>query len=763
MQTGFRLLGLVAAVAAATAAPLAAQQRAGLQPFGSIEEALMSGGILAGRSGPQSVNWINRGQEFSYTRVNPQTRVAEVRRYNPGTLSDELLFDNRALMLPGTTEPLDYQSFDWAADSRHIMFQANFRPIYRRSGLSDFYLYDVQTKALRLAAKDARTAELAPDGSLVGFERGGNMYVYDLSKNAERALTTEGNDSVFNGVHDWVYEEEFGEAQAWKWSPDSRWIAFWQTDERGVPFVQITNYEGHHPTWVRINYPKVGDHNPQVKIGVVDARTGERRWLETGNADDHYIPRVYWTSDPNTLAVVGMNRLQNHLRLYFFNVADGSKRLVMEETSKTWIDVYDFFGGVNDFFTFPEGLREFFWLSDRDGYQHLYRYAYDGKLLKQVTKGPFTVTNVEGIDPATKTVYYVSTEVSPLERHLYSVNFDGGAKRRLTQQPGTHNINMAPGGKTFIDSWSNVGTVRQVELWSTAGKKLATLENNAATTQWLTTHLYSPQFNFSFTTSDGQKLDGYLIRPPAMDSTKKYPVLISIYGGPGSQQVYNSWNSSGWYQYLAQQGYIVAGLNNRGSGNYSSQFMKMVYKDLGHWESNDFAELAKYLARQPWVDGQHIGIQGTSYGGYSTVYSVLKYPDVFALGLANSPVTDMRLYDTIYTERYMGLLEGTDTMAYHNASTLPMAGNLKAHLLLIHSAMDENVHPQNTMQLLTALENAGKDAELRFYPPGAHGAAYNRPSYFLITKQNTNEMCEWLKPPCREANLNAAAQAPASR
>ena len=313
---------------------------------------------------------------------------------------------------------------------------------------------------------------------------------------------------------------------------------------------------------------------------------------------------------------------------------------------------------------------------------------------------------------------------------------------------------MAPGGRTFIDSWSNVGSHRQVELWSTAGKKLATLEDNAATTQWLTTHIYSPQHNFSFTTSDGVNLDAFVIRPPAMDSTRKYPVLISIYGGPGSQQVYNSWNSNGWYQWLAQQGYIVAGLNNRGSGNYSSQFMKMVYKDLGHWESNDFAELAKYLAKQPYVDGQHIGIQGTSYGGYSTVYAMLKYPDVFALGLANSPGTDWRLYDTIYTERYMGLLEA-DTMAYHRASTLPMAGNLKGHLLLIHSAMDENVHPQNTMQLLTALENAGKDAELRFYPPGAHGAAYNRASYFLITKQNTNEMCEWLKPGCREANLNA--------
>jgi len=750
---------MIAAAAVLLASPVVAQQPSNTakQRFGSIEEALVAGRILAGAPGPISVNWLNGGRAFSYTRANPQTQADEVRRFDPNTQQDELLFDNRVLTLPGTTEPLDYRSFQWAPDSRHIMFQANFRPIYRRSGLSDFYLYDVQTKQLRLAAKDARTAELAPSGALVGFERGGNMYVYDLASSRERALTTEGNDSVFNGVHDWVYEEEYGEAQAWKWSPDSRFIAFWQTDERGVPFVQLTNYEGHHPTYVKINYPEVGDHNPQVKIGVVDVQTGERRWLETADANDYYIPRIYWTSDPNTLAVVTQNRPENMVRLYFFDVRTGSRRLVMQETSKTWIDVYDFYAGINDFFTFPAGLREFFWVSDRDGYQHVYRYGYDGKLINQVTKGPFTVTRVEAVHPATKTLYYSSTEVSPLQRQLYAIHFDGSGKRRLTETPGTHEIDMAPNGAFYIDRWSSTTQPRQIELWSSAGRKLKTLEANPQTTAWLQTHVYSPQENFSFTTSDGVKLDGSMIKPPDMvtDGSKKYPVLLSIYGGPGSQQVYDSWDSNGWYQWLAQQGYIVVGLNNRGTNNYSRDFMKIVYGDLGHWESHDFAEAARYLAKQPYVDGAHIGIQGTSYGGYSTVYTVLKYPDVFALGIANSPVTDWSLYDTIYTERYMGLLETpADSARYRSASTLPMAGNLKAHLLLIHSAMDENVHPQNTMQLLTALANANKDAALRFFPPGAHGAAYNRQSYFLITKDYTNAMCTYLKPGCVATRLN---------
>jgi len=762
-QTSRRRVAAAAVFALAVALPLRAQQP-GKQRFASIEEALAASRSLAGPSGPASVNWIEKGARFSYARLNAQTRAEEVRLYDPATLQDQLLFDNRALMLPGSTEPLVYNDFQWAADSRHILFQANFRPIYRNSGLADFYLYDVQTKALRLAVKDARTAELAPDGSIVGFERGGNMYVYDLAGSAERPLTTDGTDSIFNGVHDWVYEEEFGEAQAWKWSPDSRYIAYWQTDERQVPFVQLTNYEGQPPSWVRINYPKVGEHNPEVKIGVADVRSGEKHWFVPANPADTYVPRVYWTSEPGTLAIVTLNRRQNQMRLYFFDVRSGQSRVVLEETSPTWIDVFDFFAGVNDFFTFPAGLREFFWLSDRDGYQHLYRYGYDGKLIDQVTKGPFTVTSIAAIDPATKTVYYVSTELSPLQRQLYAIRFDGSGKRRLTQTAGTHRIDMAPNGRTYIDSWSSTSQPRQVELWSSAGRKLTTFENGQATSQWLQTHVYAPQENFSFTTSDGVQLDGFMIRPPEMQPGKKYPVVLSIYGGPQSQQVYDSWSTSGYTQWMAQQGYIFVGLNNRGSGNYGARFEKIVYGNLGHWESHDFAEVARYMARQPYVDGSHIGIQGTSYGGYTTVFTLLSYPDVFVLGEANSAVTDMRLYDTIYTERYMGLLPEA-VKNYDAASTLNKVANLKGHLLLIHSAMDDNVHPQNTMQLLTALANAGKDAEVRFFPPGAHGAAYNRQSSYLIAKDNAAVACVWLKPDCAPDNLNtgdgAHAGAPA--
>jgi dipeptidyl-peptidase-4 len=543
-------------------------------------------------------------------------------------------------------------------------------------------------------------------------------------------------------------------AQAWRWSPDSRHIAYWQTDERQVPIVQLTDYQGKWPSWMKVAYPKVGDPNPKVRIGVVDVASGQTVWLETQNgADEEYIPRIYWTSDPNLLAVLTLNRRQNDARVYLYDVRDGSRRLVLHEQSKTYVDIFDFFAGVQDFLIFPAGMREFFWLSDRDGYQHLYRYDYQGKLLNQVTKGPFMVTRVEAIDPGSKTVYYSATEVSPLERHLYASKFDGKGKRKLTQAAGNHRFNMAPTGKYYIDTWSNTRQPRQVELWSTAPRKLATLEGNAAVNQWLAAHAYSPLELFKFTTTDGVTLDGSMLKPPDFDPAKQYPVIVSIYGGPGSQQVYNQFATSGWDQYLAQQGFIVVGLNNRGSGNYSRDFQKQVYRQLGKWEANDFAEVGKWLAQQPYVAADHLAIHGTSYGGYTTVYTMEQHPDVFRAGIANSPGTDWRLYDTIYTERYMGLLAENEA-GYQASSAVANAAKLKGYLLLIHSGLDENVHPQQTMQLLTALLEAGKDAELRFFPPGAHGAAFDMPSYMTMLKVYANTWCEHVATACTPVNLN---------
>jgi dipeptidyl-peptidase-4 len=738
------VIGLVIAL------PLGAQQR-----IGSVEEALGVTGQLAGRGGPPSLNWIDAGRRFSYTAMNAQSRALEVRAFDPASGSDELLFDPQGLVVPGTGEQLRYQSFTWSRDSRHVLFQTDFRPIYRNSGIADFYVYAVADASLTLAADDARTAELSPGGRLLGYEREGDLFVYDMVGRQERQLTTSGSETVWNGVYDWVYEEEFGLTQAWDWSPDGSRIAYWQTLVADVPTIQITDWEGQYPTWTVMPYPKVGQENSEVRIGVVDVDSGETRWMDPGIEGEYYVPRIYWTSDPNTLAVMTLNRLQNHLQLLFFDVRSGERRLVMEERSDAWIDVFDFFAQVMHYAYFPEGVEEFFWLSDRDGYNHLYRFAYDGRLLNQVTTGEWVVTRVEGVDPASRTIYYTGTEESPLERHLYAIGFDGTGKRRLTREAGTHSIDMSPSTGYYVDSWSSTTQPRTVELWTTDGgaRQVAVLESNPQVREFARTHAYSQRELFRFTTSYGVELDGSMIRPPDFDETERHPVLVAVYGGPGSQDVYNQWATDGWHQYLAQQGYVVVRLNNRGGGNYGRDFMEIVYRELGTHEAQDFAELGRWLASQTWVDGDRMAIQGTSYGGYATIMTLFRHPGVYALGIANSPLTDWSLYDTIYTERYLGLLaENPD--GYRASAVLTWVDGLEDQLLLIHSGMDENVHPQNTMQLLTALAVAGKDAELRFYPPGAHGAAFDYSSYVTMYEVYTNALCEHVAASCTPMNLN---------
>ncbi|HET6252606.1 MAG TPA: DPP IV N-terminal domain-containing protein [Puia sp.] len=711
------------------------------QPYSSLGDALRTGYfVLRGNAGPGDVNWIQGGNQYSFKEGT------DIHTFDPKTLEEKTVFTNGGLTFPGTGKPFAYESFQWSRDSKHLVFRTNLRRIYRNSGISDYYIYDLGSRQLQQAAKDARSAELSPDGSSVGIERNGNLFVYSFAAGAERQLTADatGDTAIFNGHYDWVYEEEFGQGQAWNWSKDSRYIAFWQFDERPVPVFQLTNYAGLHNEQIHIPIPQPGDANPLVRIGVVDVQTGKKVWLTPDETGDYYIPRIYWTSNPDELALMTLNRAQNHMKLYFFNVKTGEHRVVLEEQNSTWISVFDFYTNVNDMVYFPEKTKEFFWVSDRSGYYHVYRYGYDGKLINAVTTGNWDLIKVTGIDPDSKTIYYLSAEASPLEQQLYSIRYDGSGKKRLTQEAGYHDIDMSTSTAYYIDRYSNVHTPQQVELCNAQGKLLKRLEDNKAVSEFATTHLYSPKVMMRFRTTDGVDIDGYMVRPMNFDSTKKYPVVLTIYGGPESHGVYNSYETDGWQQWLAQNGYISVDINNRGVSNYGSKFMKVVYRQLGKWESHDFVEAAKYLGGLPYVDSSRMAIMGESYGGYATTYTVLTHPDVFKVAIANSPVTDWRLYDDIYTERYMGL-PADNADGYKNSSDMTHAGGLRAHLLLIHSMLDDNVHPANTMQLLTALTDAGKDVDLRIYPPGAHGAAYSWESWLLINEVSFGYLERYLK------------------
>ncbi|GAB3026070.1 S9 family peptidase [Spirosoma pulveris] len=700
------------------------------QPYSNLQQAIFSGGQLNGSSGPRSVNWIEGGNKFSF--IDGQSTIKTL---SPKDQKEEVVFDGSQLKFPGTDKLFTYGSFQWSKDSKNILFQSNFRPVYRRSGISDYYVYAVADKSLKLVAKDAQTAELAPDGSKVGYERGGNLFVFDFATQKEAQLTDDAKPAFYNGRFGWAYEEEFGLAQAWDWSPDSKFIAFWQSDEREVPIYKLTDYKGFDEKFDSLPYPRVGDKNPTVRIGVIEIANKAKQWMKV-DLGDGYIPRIYWTSQEGQLALMHLNRKQNHLRLFMANARTGEARQIMEEKSTTWVDVFDFFAGINHLIYFPAGVQEFYWVSDRDGFAHLYRYDYTGKLLNAVTSGKWEVSYVHHIDPKTKKVYFTSTEASPLERQLFVADVDGKNKRRLTTVPGKHAVNFSPNGQYFIDRYSNISTPTQVELRDVKGQLIKALETNKKVSDYVASHGYSPKELTHFTTTDGQQIDISIIKPADFDPNKKYPVVMDIYGGPGAQSVYNEFATTSWHQWLAQTGYIVVGVNNRGSGGYGREFEKVVYEKLGKYESLDFAEAAAYLAKQPWVDGNRMAIRGHSYGGYMSSYTMLTHPGVFKVSLVGAPVTDWRLYDSIYTERYMGLIPENEEK-YKASAVTSYAKNLAGKMFIAHSTMDENVHVRNTFQLMNALEDAGKDADLRIYPPGAHGVAYSSGTQLLLYQQYT--------------------------
>ncbi len=709
--------------------------------YDSLMEAFMSGGALRGDRGPAGVEWIEDSDQYSFTKR--EGRSQQIWTYDIKTESEELVFSEGDHTFPGTEDPFSYRSFQWTRDYGYLLFQTNFERIWRYSGNADYYLYSLKDKTLTTIVEGAFTAEVSPDGKKVGYGKDGDLFTFDLATGKHTQLTEDGADKFYNGRFGWANEEEFGLVQAWEWSYDSKYIAFWQTDEREVPLYQLTDFSGLHPEYIELPYPKVGDDPPIERLGIINTADGSKQWLDF-DPEGGYMPRIYWTSKENTLAVVWMNRAQNHLKLYLFNVLTGEKSMIMEESNYAWIDIFDFFAGELHLFYFPEEMDSFFWISDRDDYSHVYQYDYEGNVLGQVTSGNYDVVSVKAIDPAKKTLYYLSCEVSPMDRNLYSVKFNGKGKKQITSTEGNHRVNVAPAGRYFIDSYSSSTTPSTVDLRDGKGGLIKNLAGHQRALEHLENYKYAPRELFSFTTSDGQKIDGYLIKPMNFDPSLSYPLLMAVYGGPGSQGVYNSFETSGWNQYLAQQGYVIVNINNRGNGGYGSKFEKVVSKQLGKWETHDFAETALYLSEKAWIDRERVGIMGHSYGGFSAGMSLLLHPEVFKAGIVTASPSEQRNYDCIYTERYMGLIDENEE-GYNNSSMVALAGNLEGKMLLVHSLMDDNVHPQNTFQMAKALIDANKHIDLKIYPPGTHGVAYDMNSRMHLYNTYLNWLNKNLK------------------
>lgn len=677
------------------------------------------------------INWMKDGQYYSsLQRDLTGPRVVKI---NVATGEEaEVLIDGGAL-------GVNFSSYSFNPDESKALIASEVESIYRRSSKGIFHVVDLKngTAQKLMEGEKIMYATLSPDNDKVAFVKDNNLFVVDLATNALTQVTQDGKwNHIINGAADWVYEEEFSMSKAFEWSPDGKKIAFIRFDETEVPEFNMQTWGKLYPEDYRFKYPKAGEKNAEVSIHIYHLDSKETIHVNAGEEKDIYLPRIYWTNDGNALAYIRLNRLQNQLDLLYANAKDGSSQLILQENAKTYVDL-----NYNDDLRFLEGNKGFIRTSEQDGFKHIYHHDNQGKLIRQITSGNWEVTNLVGVDEKNKKIYYISTEASPLERNLYVINMDGKGKKVLTPEKGSTSVNMSKDFKYYIANHSNAQTPLKVTLNEASGKLVKVLEDNAELKSKLETYSLSPREFFSFNTIDGTALNGYMIKPADFDESKKYPVLMYVYGGPGSQNVTNSWGGTRdfWHHHLASEGYIVVCVDNRGTGARGRDFKHMTYANLGKLETEDQIAGAKFLAGMPFVDASRIGIWGWSYGGYMSSLALLMGNDVFKAAIAVAPVTTWRYYDTIYTERYLQTPQ-LNAAGYDDYSPITHVNKLKGNYLLIHGTGDDNVHYQNAVDMVDALIKADKHFDVMFYPNRNHGIYGGNTTWHLYSL-----MTDWIK------------------
>jgi Dipeptidyl aminopeptidases/acylaminoacyl-peptidases len=660
------------------------------------------------------INWMNDGKFYTSISEN------KIWKYDITTgQTAETLVDGTAL-----SPKINIQDYTFSKDEKRILLLTEFESIYRRSFKAEYYIYDLATKSLTKLSKNGKQqyAEFSADASKVAFARGNNLFFVNLSDMSEVQVTSDGKfNSIINGSTDWVYEEEYGFAQAFAWSPDGARLAYYRFDESNVREynMQKWNKGQLYPDDYRFKYPKAGEANSVVEIWFYDVNAKTKVKAEIGNDKDFYIPRMKWSANANTLALRKMNRLQNQMDLLHVNAATGASTLVLQEKSETYVDVE-----YTDELTYTADQKNMIVTSERSGYKHLYLYDATGKLINPITTGEWEVTELVGVDEKAKQVYYLSTEGGYLSRTFWSVSFDGKKKTKLSKEIGAHNINMSEDFQFYIDYYSNSTQPLTVSLYKTKGNTLVkVLESNDALKKKLEEYGVTSKEFFTYKSADGvTALDGYFVKPKNFDATKNYPVFVFQYSGPRAPSVNNSFGGGNfyWFQMLAQKGILVAVVDTRGSQFRGEKYVKMTYKQLGKYELEDLLAAAKHLGALDYIDETRIGIHGWSYGGYMTSLVMTKGAGVYKLGIAGAPVTNWRFYDTIYTERLMSTPQ-LNANGYDDNSPTTHAANLKGKFMLIHGTGDDNVHFQNSVALEDALIRAGKQFRSFYYPDQAHG------------------------------------------
>ncbi len=675
------------------------------------------------------------GLRFTEMVVNDSSQTTDlvIVDFKTGRTLDTLVKGSQ-LKVPGAVKPLAYSNYAVNDNQSKVIFTCDEEPIYRHSTRANYWVYDISSQTLVPVSTQGKQlyATLSPKGNRVAFVRENNLYLKDLDTGEETAVTRDGKkNEIINGANDWVYEEEFAFSRAYEWSPDGSRLAWYRFDETRVPEYTLTLYDNLYPTLEKYKYPKAGETNSEVTILLYDMDGRKTTRADIGGEADQYIPRIKWTQDPEKFSVQRLNRQQNKLELLLVDARSGRSAVLLTEENKSYVE-------VNDDLTFLKDNKHFIWTSTRDGYRHIYYYRMDGKLEKQVTSGNWDVTSFYGWDDRTNTCYFQSAEKGPEFRQVYAVSLSG-KKKLLSPADGTNAASFSATFDYFLNSQSGANTPGSYTLYEKDGRPVRVLEENKPVKEAMDRHNLVKKEFFTFETSEGLELHGWMMKPPDFNGSKKYPVLQYMYGGPGKQTVTDEWGGPDyfWFQLLAQKGYMVVSVDNRGTRGRGEVFLKCTQRNLGHLEVLDQIEVARYLGSLPYVDAARIGVFGWSYGGYLSSLLMTKGADYFKAGIAVAPVTNWRYYDSIYTERFLETPQ-ENPKGYDENSPVNFAGLLKGRFLLVHGMADDNVHVQNSMELVNALVKEGKQFDLFFYPNKAHSLSgarlhlYTKMTDFLL-------------------------------
>lgn len=658
---------------------------------------------------------LKDGEHYSKLEVSGIKKIIKY-SYLSGEQT-ETIFNSAEVNIPNFN---GISSYDFSEDESKLLICTNYESIYRHSFTANYYIYDIKNHSVEALSEKGKQqlASFSPDGTKVSFVRDNNIFVKNLTNGNEIQLTTDGEiNKIINGAPDWVYEEEFSYNRAYSWSPDSKKIIFLKSDESEVKMFSMAKYGKLYPENYNYKYPKAGENNSKVSVHIINVETKNIIEVDLGNQQDIYIPRIMFTENAETAAAIKLNRLQNKYELFLINAENGSSQNILTINDPKYIE-------INDDLTFLKDKQHFILSNETSGFNHLYLYNINGKLINQITKGEWDVMKFYGIDEKKQLLYFQAAKTSPLNRDIYTININGDNLTQISTNIGTNNAEFSSTLKYYINKYSNANTPTCVTLNDCNGNIIREIETNVALNKKISKegeYKFSKKEFFVITTEDGIALNAWIIKPNDFKTNKKYPVLMYVYGGPGDQTVLNSWDRyMPWWQMLAQEGYIVVSVDNRGTKARGKDFRQSTYKQLGKYEVQDQICAAKYLGSQKYVDKNRIGIFGWSFGGYMSALCLTVGAEYFKAGIAVAPVTNWRYYDSIYTERYNGLPQDNKS-GYDDNSPINHTNKMKGNFLLVHGMEDDNVHFQNTVDFVSKLIYNDIQFETIYYPSCDHG------------------------------------------